>query len=67
MPSPLEAPLLQGWLQQLMDAQHAGGRYRHVMRRNLLQTFFLKFATLLPVQKAAAAPTARWYWRSRRC
>src|SRR5204863_57361 len=36
VPSPLEVPLLQGWLQQLMDAQHNGGRYRHVMLRNLL-------------------------------
>ena len=39
VPSPLEVPLLQGWLQQLMDAQHNGGRHRHVMLRNLLQTF----------------------------
>ena len=59
VPSPLEVPLLQGWLQQLMDAQHTGGRYRHVMLRNLLQTFFLKFATLLPAQKGAAAPVSR--------
>jgi len=56
VPSPLEVPLLQGWLQQLMDAQHNGGRHRQVMLRNLLQTFFLKFATLLPAYYEAAPP-----------
>lgn len=61
-PSPLEVPLLQGWLQQLMDAHHSGGRYRHVMLRTLLQTFFLKFATLLP---AKGAPTAQISRRER--
>jgi len=59
VPSPLEVPLLQGWLQQLMDAQHNGGRHRHVMLRNLLQTFFLKFATLLPAYYEAAPQVGR--------
>ncbi len=59
VPSPLDVPLLQGWLQQLMDAQHNGGRYRHVMLRNLLQTFFLKFATLLPARSVAVAQVSR--------
>ncbi|HIE1099695.1 helix-turn-helix domain-containing protein [Stenotrophomonas maltophilia] len=59
VPSPLDVPLLQGWLHQLMDAQHNSGRQRHVMLRNLLQNFFLKMVTLLPKQKRAPAQVSR--------
>lgn len=59
VPSPLDVPLLRGWLQQVMDAEHNGGRHRHVMQRNLLQTFFLKFATLLPTKQAVATQVSR--------
>lgn len=58
-PSRLDVPLLQGWLQLMMDAQHNGGRHRHVMLRNLLQSFFLKMATLLPKQKKVPAQVSR--------